>query len=385
MNSLFIDTYFENGSPLRWEPVNDTTLSVQPIYDYALTGNRAATHWNFKIHVPPDRIGSKATILFPGTDNIWNGKKIQTLEGGRLNIAISTDGKTWRIAPGKPLDERCYGFTFEIELAAPVIQIARNVPYTLTDLNRRLEQIAGHPAVRISHIGSTVEGRPLEIVELGNRDSSRQVLIRAAAHPWESGGTWFLDGLMQFLTSGTPAANELSKNVCFCLMPMANKDGIARGLARFNIRGMDLNRNWSKDQPTDPALAPENACLQNWLCNQQRLGKLPRLAIDMHNDCDGRMHLGPHDADSTGYLRRMKQLEAVMRELTWFREGTVEETFRGSFAGGIIEIFGIDSFVYELHSEWAEGLGRAPLHTDWQQLGASFPVVVDRYFQALSI
>jgi hypothetical protein len=152
-------------------------------------------------------------------------------------------------------------------------------------------------------------------------------------------------------------------------------------MSRFNVRGMDLNRNWSKDQPVDPALAPENACLQNWLCNRQRLGRLPQLAIDLHNDSDGKMHLGPHDADHDAYMKRMKQLEQIMRELTWFREGAVEESFRGSFAGGLIEIFGIDSLIYELHSEWAEGLGRAPLHTDWQQLGAKYASVVDRYFQ----
>ncbi|HEY1922061.1 MAG TPA: M14 family zinc carboxypeptidase, partial [Tepidisphaeraceae bacterium] len=223
-------------------------------------------------------------------------------------------------------------------------------------------------------------GRSLEIVELGNPESSRRVLFRGAAHPWESGGTWFLDGMMQFLTSGDPAAEELLKNHCFCIMPMANKDGVWRGMSRFNIRGMDLNRNWSKDRAPDPALAPENACLQNWLRERQKSGRLPRLAIDLHNDCDGKMHLGPYPGDGKAYFERMKVLEGLMRELTFFREGVVEESFRGSMAGGMIEIFGVDSLIYELHSEWAEGLGRAPLHTDWQQMGAAYTRVVERYF-----
>jgi hypothetical protein len=386
MSVPFIDTYFENGSPLRWEVLSDSSIRVEPLHDYErVTGNRQSTHWNFKVHVPPDLIGRKLTIVMPGTDNIWNGKRIQAMEGGHLNVAVSSDGKSWHLVTGRPLDEKCYGFSYELDLNSPTIQVARNVPYTITDLNRRLGQIVSHPAVRIYQIGATAEGRPLEIVELGNSNSANQVLFRGAAHPWESGGTWFLDGLMQFLTSGNPAAEELLQKLCFCLMPMANKDGIWRGMSRFNVRGMDLNRNWSKDRPTDPVLAPENACLQYWLSNRQRLGRLPRLAIDLHNDCDGKMHLGPHDADPAGYLRRMKQLEAIMREMTWFREGAVEESFRGSMAGGMIEIFGIDSLVYELHSEWAEGLGRAPLHTDWQQLGANYARVIERYFESLSV
>jgi hypothetical protein len=381
MTASFIDTYFENGSPLRWEPLADDSIRVEPLHDYSLTGNRQSTHWNFKLHVPPDLIGRKQKIVMPGNDAIWNGKRIQGFEGGRLNVAVSSDGKNWRVVAATPLDSKCYGFSYDVELDAPIIQIARNVPYTITDLNRRLDQIASHPAVRISHIGATVEGRPLEIVELGNPAAPRQVLIRAAAHPWESGGTWFLDGMMQFLTSNSPIAQELLKKYCYCLMPMANKDGIWRGMTRFNIRGMDLNRNWVKGQPADAVLCPENACLANWLSTRQRDGRLPSLAIDMHNDCDGKMHVGPHDADPKGYMQRMTALEKIMREMTWFREGIVEETFRASMAGGMIEIFGIDGLIYELHAEWAEGLGRAPLHKDWQQLGADYTRVVARYFE----
>jgi hypothetical protein len=378
----FIDTYFENGSPLRWEQLSDESIRIEPLHDYErLTGNRQFTHWNFKLHVPPGLIGRKLTIVMPGSDNIWNGKRIPSFEGGRLSVAVCSDEKNWRIVSGVPLDSKCYGFTYVIELNAPMVHVARNVPYMITDLNRRLQQIAVHPAVRIAHIGATVEGRALEIVELGNPNAAQQVLFRGAAHPWESGGTWFLDGMMQFLVSGDAAAEEILKKYCFCLMPMANKDGIWRGMSRYNVRGMDLNRNWFKDRPADPVLAPENACLQNWLSNRQRQGRLPVLAIDLHNDCDGKMHVGPHDADPKGYRQRMEILEKVMRELTWFREGTVEETFRGAMPSGMMEVFGVDSFVYELHSEWAEGLGRAPLHTDWQQLGAVYTRVLEKYFE----
>src|ERR1700733_7415868 len=97
MSSLFIDTYFENGSPLRWEPLGDGSIRVEPLHDYErLTGNRQSTHWNFKIHVPPDRVGSTVTIVMPGTDNIWNGKRIPAMEGGKLNVAVSLDSQTWQ-------------------------------------------------------------------------------------------------------------------------------------------------------------------------------------------------------------------------------------------------------------------------------------------------
>jgi len=52
----------------------------------------------------------------------------------------------------------------------------------------------------------------------------------------------------------------------------------------------------------------------------------------------------------------------------------------GSFGEGLTEMYGIDAVIYELNSVWAEGLGRAPLHTDWQQLGRDLPLVIHRYF-----
>jgi hypothetical protein len=378
----FVDTFFENGSRLKHEFLSDQSLQIEPLHDEErFTGNRQSTHWNFKLHVPPALLGKRLTVIFPGTDNIWNGRRIQAMEGGCLNIAICSDGRNWTSLAGVPLDARCYGFSFEVELKSPCVQIARNVPYTITDLNSRLESIASHPSVRIENIGRTVEGRPLEIVELGNPQAQRRILVRAAAHPWESGGTWFVDGMMAHLTCGDPSVKDSLNKTCFCIMPMANKDGVWRGMSRFNVRGMDLNRNWFKDSPADPTLAPENACLQSWLNQRQRDNQLPQLAIDLHNDGLGQMHLGPYPGDSAGYTQRMARLEQLMREHTWFREGSKQETFRGSFGNGLIEIYGVDALIYELHSEWAIGLNRAPLHTDWQQLGASFVGVVERYFE----
>ena len=55
------------------------------------------------------------------------------------------------------------------------------------------------------------------------------------------------------------ATSYLNK-YCVYIMPMANKDGVARGRSRFNILGKDLNRNW--DQAADSNYAPENYALE---------------------------------------------------------------------------------------------------------------------------
>jgi DNA-binding MarR family transcriptional regulator len=58
---------------------------------------------------------------------------------------------------------------------------------------------------------------------------------------------------------------------CVYAMPMANKDGVARGRTRFNLNGKDLNRDW--ERPADAALAPENHALESWLRERIKAGE----------------------------------------------------------------------------------------------------------------
>lgn len=51
----------------------------------------------------------------------------------------------------------------------------------------------------IDAIGKTVEGRELEIVRVGNANAPFHVFVRARAHPWESGGNWVAQGLVNRL------------------------------------------------------------------------------------------------------------------------------------------------------------------------------------------
>jgi murein tripeptide amidase MpaA len=122
-------------------------------------------------------------------------------------------------------------------------------------------------------IGKTVEARDLEIVRVGNPLAPYRVFLRARAHPWEAGGNWVVHGLVNRLLKDDDDARLFLKRYCLYVMPMANKDGVARGRSRFNLHGKDLNRDWNS--PADPALAPENAALEDWLSKMMTDGKPP--------------------------------------------------------------------------------------------------------------
>ena len=88
-------------------------------------------------------------------------------------------------------------------------------------------------------------------------------------------------------------------------------------LAASNIHGMDLNRNW--DKPADPELSPENAALERWLEREIAAGRKPHLALELHNDGNGLLHISrPPVPQLDRHLARMTIFEQLLRQHTWF-------------------------------------------------------------------
>jgi hypothetical protein len=165
---------------------------------------------------------------------------------------------------------------------------------------------------------------------------------------------------------------------------MANKDGVARGWTRFNLRGKDLNRNW--DKPADPQLSPENAALEAWLEAMIRQGQRPHLALELHNDGNGQLHVSrPPVAGLERYVDRMQTLEALLRKHTWFTEGSTKATTRtaGTLGEGWLERYGIDAAVHELNVNWIAGLKDYPSGAHWSRYGAQLARVFSEYFEAV--
>jgi predicted deacylase len=278
----FIDTSFENASPLWYEQAADGSIVVNLIYDHERNSpNRAAGHVHFLLHARP---GAKLTLEF----------------------------------------------------------------------------------------------KNLDIVRVGDPQAPHRVFIRARAHPRESAGNWVVQGLIRRLL-------KEPRRYCVYILPMANKDGVARGMTRFNLLGKDLNRHW--DKPADPQLAPENAALEKWLDAMIQAGRRPHLAMDLHNDGSGKLHISrPSVPGLEQHLERMVRLEEMLRQHTWFTEGSTKAAFRnpGSLGDGWLERFGIDAVVHEFNCHWIAKLNEHPLGRHWENYGESLATAFAEYFRALN-
>ena len=378
----YINYYFENGSPLLWNIENDTLLKISLLPDYQRqTLNRQTDHWYFSIVAAKGtRIRMTIEKMVP---DVYNGRQATDWWNYRTGIPcyVSNDNESWTAYKTTTLPGRELYCDFVME--SEEVWLARLPVYTTTHLNSLLTRIKGQNDVRILEIGRTLENRPLEIIQLGNPKAINQVVIRARAHPWEPGGNWVVEGLIEEFIKENPKRNLT--NFCFAILPMANKDGVVRGMTRFNTAGMDLNRNW--DKASDSITCPENYALEKYINMMIKSGLPPALVIDLHNDDKGDMHLAKRDKGDTGFQSRMQKLEKLMREHTSF-----SESFRYSWTGdgqstvmtidnGLYSRYGLEAFVYELNANRITGLNKVPSADDWKETGKGLLEVIYCYLE----
>lgn len=73
-------------------------------------------------------------------------------------------------------------------------------------------------------------------------------MISSRVHPGETGASWIMKGILDYLTGPSLNAKILRDNFVFKIVPMLNPDGVINGSTRCNLAGVDLNRIWNDPQ-----------------------------------------------------------------------------------------------------------------------------------------
>ena len=70
------------------------------------------------------------------------------------------------------------------------------------------------------------------------------IVISSRVHPGETGASWMMKGILDYLLAGNIKSKILRDNFVFKVIPMLNVDGVVNGSSRCNLAGVDLNRVW---------------------------------------------------------------------------------------------------------------------------------------------
>lgn len=141
--------------------------------------------------------------------------------------------------------------TIEHTPLANSIYYAYFEPYSGEQHLNLLGDAQGSGLCQIEDLGSTVEGRDINLLTVGNQvESDLKVWIIARQHPGETMAEWFIEGLLaRLLDPQDPTARALLDQATFYIVPNMNPDGSALGNLRTNAAGANLNREWLEPTP----------------------------------------------------------------------------------------------------------------------------------------
>jgi murein tripeptide amidase MpaA len=119
-------------------------------------------------------------------------------------------------------------------------------PYSWERHLELLDRAQQSEHVRMLDLGSTIDGRDLNMLVIGQPAEGKQkVWVIARQHPGETMAEWFVEGMLDaLLDPAHPFGRQLLKETVFYVVPNMNPDGSVRGNLRTNAAGANLNREW---------------------------------------------------------------------------------------------------------------------------------------------
>ena len=158
---------------------------------------------------------------------------------------VSADREYWGRADSS-YDKGAAGGTLTIRHrpASDAAWFAYFAPFSLERHFDLVAQTAACAGVSQRQIATTLDGRPLDLLEMGDGDT--QVWLIARQHPGESMAEWWMEGALACLTDPADPVGRVLRAKCHLhIVPNCNPDGSVRGHLRTNAAGVNLNREWA--------------------------------------------------------------------------------------------------------------------------------------------
>ena len=164
------------------------------------------------------------------------------------NAAVSEDRRCWGRAAGQWDESRDGGtLTITYRPSGDLAWFAYFAPYSMERHHDLVARIAAADGVAYSCLGTTLDGQPVDCLEMG--DGPVHVWLYARQHPGESMAEWWMEGALDLLADpASSVGRELRRRCRLHVVPNANPDGSRRGHLRTNAAGVNLNREW--DEPS---------------------------------------------------------------------------------------------------------------------------------------
>lgn len=241
ISSTKIFDNFESGSIGSYNKLSDSEWELMIADDNENTSlpDSWRSWWYVRIDDLPNESPLKLTIKNSGWDYFYNP-------------VYSYDQKQWFRFDTEEISQNSSNeLIIEKLFSQSRVWIAMFYPYTLTDLENFINEIEGNSKINITVAGTSQQGNPIYLFKLTDLSvpstDKKRILIHARTHPAETPPSFLLEGMINFLLSGSPEANEILRTFEFHIFPMQNVDGVIAGNYRSTPQSENLEMLWTYD------------------------------------------------------------------------------------------------------------------------------------------
>ena len=146
-------------------------------------------------------------------------------------------------------------FSIKFDYDDDTIYFAHSYPYTYSDLQRYLSKLENDPQAknrfRRKMLVQSNAGNPCDMLTITSFNDSeavmskkKAIILSARVHPGETGASYMMKGVIDFLVGPSIGARILRDTFIFKIVPMLNPDGVIVGNTRSDLNGDDMNRQW---------------------------------------------------------------------------------------------------------------------------------------------
>jgi hypothetical protein len=219
-------------------------------------GGRVSDAWQesdaeFAIQLRPEN--------FPINASAWYAFKVWAEAPRTIRVRLTYENGRHRYWPearkaGEPwtamdsswvsVDREAGEATLRLQVGPDTLWVAGQEMMTSSFFDAWTDKLARRSHITRKVVGRSGRGRPMRMVEFGNPEATRHVMIIGRQHPPEATGTMALLAFVEELAGESPLAQEFRDNFRVHVIPLVNPDGVDLGHWRHNTGGVDLNRDW---------------------------------------------------------------------------------------------------------------------------------------------
>ncbi len=281
-----VSSDFESGSVGRVRQPTDTSLFLDLADDN--DDGSLPDEWRSWWYVRLDDVPTDEDVLITLGNRGWDIT---------YTPVFSYDDVNWQRVADDDVTELGDRLRIRMRFEQPTVWLARFYPYTHSRMQGWLDGFDGSPFVAREAIGETPGGRPLELVTITDPGAPRaekvRIWIHSRTHPAETGSSFLLEGLLEFLLSGEPDAQTALRRFVFSVVPMHNVDGVVVGNYRTTPQSENLENGW-RYEDDDPFELGPRAPLEVHALRDAIAGRLVEpdplsvtVAINLHSSNSG--------------------------------------------------------------------------------------------------